>query len=212
VRVRLRDCPELGYLSTDNPPRGEVQFKGTNQFKGYFKNPSRTQEAFSEDGWVNSGDVGIILPNGAIKITDRAKNIFKLSQGEYIAPEKLENIYSQIPKIAQIFVYGDSLKSCLVAVVVPDPVNLKAFAEEKGITEAEAITGKLLKQAIIEEMDAKVKDYGLTSLEKIKAVHLSAEPFSVDNNLITPTFKIKRNIAKIVFKEAIDKMYAENDQ
>jgi long-chain acyl-CoA synthetase len=61
-------------------------------------------------------------------------------------------------------------------------------------------------------MDAKVKDYGLISLEKIKAVHLYPEPFSVDNNLITPTFKIKRNIAKIVFKEAIDKMYAENDQ
>ena len=59
-------------------------------------------------------------------------------------------------------------------------------------------------------MDTKVTDYGLTSLEKIKAVHLSAEPFSVDNNLITPTFKIKRNIAKIVFKEAIEKMYAEN--
>lgn len=79
TRIRLRDCPELGYLSTDNPPRGEVQFYGTNMFKGYFKNPSRTAEAFSEDGWINSGDVGVILPNGAMKIIDRAKNIFKLS-------------------------------------------------------------------------------------------------------------------------------------
>ena len=135
VRVRLRDCPELGYLSTDNPPRGEVQFKGVNNFVGYFKNPQRTKEAYSEDGWVNSGDVGVILPNGALKIIDRAKNIFKLSQGEYIAPEKLENIYGQIPKIAQNFVYGDSLKNFLVAIVVPDPANLKAFAEEKGMTE-----------------------------------------------------------------------------
>ena len=93
VRLRLRDCPELGYLSTDNPPRGEVQFKGTNSFKGYFKNPEKTKEAITDDGWVNSGDVGVVFPNGAIKIIDRAKNIFKLSQGEYIAPEKLENIY-----------------------------------------------------------------------------------------------------------------------
>ena len=109
MRIRLRDCPELGYLSTDNPPRGEVQFTGLNIFNGYFKNPERTKEAFSEDGWVCSGDVGTVFPNGAIKIIDRAKNIFKLSQGEYIAPEKLENIYAQCPIIQQIFIYGDSL-------------------------------------------------------------------------------------------------------
>ena len=79
MKIRLRDCPELGYLSTDNPPRGEVQFTGANIFKGYFKNPERTKEAFLEDGWVCSGDVGVVFPNGAIKIIDRAKNIFKLS-------------------------------------------------------------------------------------------------------------------------------------
>jgi long-chain acyl-CoA synthetase len=134
MKVRLRDCVELGYLTTDNPPRGEIQFKGVGVFAGYFRNPERTKEAFSEDGWVCSGDVGVILPNGAIKIIDRAKNIFKLSQGEYIAPEKLENIYSQIPTIAQIFVYGDSMKHYLVAVVVPDPIQLKAFADSQGIT------------------------------------------------------------------------------
>jgi len=94
MRIRLRDCPELGYLATDEPPRGEIQFKGTNIFKGYFKNPARTKEALTEDGWVCSGDVGVVFPNGSIKIIDRAKNIFKLSQGEYIAPEKLENIYA----------------------------------------------------------------------------------------------------------------------
>lgn len=99
LRIRLRDVPEMGYLSSDNPPRGEVQFFGANVFKSYFKNHERTKEAFSEDGWLCSGDVGMILPNGALKIIDRAKNIFKLSQGEYIAPEKLENIYAQCPII-----------------------------------------------------------------------------------------------------------------
>lgn len=94
MRIRLRDLPELSYLTSSDPPRGEVQFFGTNVFKGYFKNPEKTKEAFSEDGWLCSGDVGEIQPNGSLRIIDRAKNIFKLSQGEYIAPEKLENIYA----------------------------------------------------------------------------------------------------------------------
>ena len=68
----------MGYLATDDPPRGEVQFYGTNMFKGYFKNPEKTKEAFDEDGWICSGDVGIVYPNGTLKIVDRAKNIFKL--------------------------------------------------------------------------------------------------------------------------------------
>ena len=88
----------MGYLHTDKPyPRGELQLFGNTLFQGYYKNPERTAEAFSPDGWINSGDVAVILPNG---IVDRAKNIFKLAQGEYVAPEKLENIYVQASLVA----------------------------------------------------------------------------------------------------------------
>lgn len=93
IKIRLRDIPEMEYFSTDENPRGEVCFKGPSVFRGYYKAPDKTAEAFDEEGWLKSGDVGMVLPNGAIKIIDRAKNIFKLSQGEYIAPEKLENVY-----------------------------------------------------------------------------------------------------------------------
>ena len=92
--------------------------KGTNITKGYYKRKDKNKEAFDEYGWFCSGDVGVIYPNGTLRIIDRAKNIFKLSQGEYIAPEKLENIFVKSPLIAQIMVYVESIKNCIVALIV----------------------------------------------------------------------------------------------
>lgn len=133
VKWRLMDVPEMGYLSTDEPyPRGELCMKGPAVFNGYYKRPDKTAEAFDAEGWFKTGDVALVLPNGSAKIIDRSKNIFKLSQGEYIAPEKIENIFALCPYVAQSLVYGDSLRSCAVAVVVPDPEKVKAHAKEKG--------------------------------------------------------------------------------
>ena len=79
LRIRLRSIPEMDYLVTDKPnPRGEICMKGPSVFSGYFMRDDKTAEAF-EDGWFRSGDVGMILPNGTLKIIDRCKNIFKLS-------------------------------------------------------------------------------------------------------------------------------------
>lgn len=112
---KLVDVPEMNYTSEDKNengeanPRGEICYRGYNVFKGYFMMPEATRETIDKEGWVHTGDVGVILPNGCLKIVDRKKNIFKLSQGEYVIPDKIENKLVQSHYIMQIFVYGDSL-------------------------------------------------------------------------------------------------------
>ena len=113
VKFKLRDIPEMEYLHTNNPPKGELLMWGPSMMTGYFKNVEKTRDAFQngkwENGWLCSGDVAELRPNGAVKIVDRAKNIFKLAQGEYIAPEQMENVFIQSEYVAQIWCHGDSL-------------------------------------------------------------------------------------------------------
>lgn len=100
VKWRIKDVAEMQYLSSDKPyPRGELCMKGSTIFQGYFKRPDKTAESFDEQGWFRTGDVVEAYPNGTVRIIDRSKNIFKLSQGEYIAPEKVENIFALCPYI-----------------------------------------------------------------------------------------------------------------
>jgi len=214
VEMKLVDVPEMGYTSKDTPhPRGEICYRGPCITQGYYKNDVKTKEAFDEHGWLHSGDVGLILDNGHFKIIDRAKNIFKLSHGEYIAPEKLENIYVQSRFVLQVFVHGETIKSSLVAIVVPDPEVVLPWAEENGKAKDVASLCKdpdLIK-VVFEDMTVVGKANQLRGFEFVKEIHLSPTPFSVDNDLLTPTFKLKRPQAQKAYADELAELYKDLD-
>ncbi|XP_014064571.1 long-chain-fatty-acid--CoA ligase 1 isoform X2 [Salmo salar] len=206
--VKLADVTEMNYFAANG--EGEVCVKGPNVFKGYLNDPEKTKEALDQDGWLHTGDIGKWLPNGILKIVDRKKHIFKLAQGEYVAPEKVENIYIRSDPVAQIFVHGDSLQACLVGIVVPDPDFLPGWAKKKGIEGSylEMCASKELKNAILEDILRLGKEGGLKSFEQVREISLHTEMFSVQNGLLTPTLKAKRTDLRNHFREQIDLLYA----
>uniref|UniRef100_A0AAR2L6B1 Arachidonate--CoA ligase n=1 Tax=Pygocentrus nattereri TaxID=42514 RepID=A0AAR2L6B1_PYGNA len=206
--VKLVDVAEMNYLAVNG--EGEVCVKGPNVFKGYLKDPEKTDEALDQDGWVHTGDIGKWLPNGTLKIIDRKKHIFKLAQGEYIAPEKIENVYIRSEAVVQAFVHGDSLQACLVAIIVPDPDFLPNWASKKGFhgSYEELCNNKAVKDAILEDIVKIGKESGLRSFEQVKDIALYAELFSIQNGLLTPTLKAKRTELRNHFRQQIDQLYS----
>lgn len=209
---KLVDIPEMSYTSKDQPfPRGEICFKGHNCFREYYKMPDKTAETIDVDGWVHTGDIGMWDAQGRLKIIDRKKNIFKLSQGEYIAPEKIENVYANNNYVAQAFVYGDSLQSTLIAVIVPDEEVLKGWAKENKMADksfAELCSADEVNKFILKTVQAHGKAHDLKGFENVKAIYLESELFSVENNLLTPTFKIKRQDVQAKYQKELASMYA----
>ncbi|CAI5784025.1 long-chain-fatty-acid--CoA ligase 1 [Podarcis lilfordi] len=206
--VKLVDVEEMNYFAAKG--EGEVCVKGPNVFLGYLKEPEKTAEVLDKDGWVHTGDIGKWLPNGTLKIIDRKKHIFKLAQGEYIAPEKIENVYMRSEPVAQIFVYGESLQAFLIGIVVPDPDVLCSWAKKKGVggTYEELCRSKDIKKYILEDLLKVGKEFGLKSFEQVKGITLHPEMFSVENGLLTPTLKAKRPELRKYFKSQIEELYA----
>ncbi|KAK1159247.1 hypothetical protein AOXY_G21877 [Acipenser oxyrinchus oxyrinchus] len=206
--IKLVDVEEMNYFASKG--EGEVCVKGPNVFKGYLKDPEKTAEALDEDGWLYTGDVGKWLPNGTLRIIDRKNHIFKLAQGEYIAPEKIENIYIRSEPVAQVYVHGHSLQSCLVGIVVPDPEVMPPWARKKGFKGQyrELCKDKDLKKAIMEDLVRLGKANGLHSFEQVKDIYIHSEMFSIQNGLLTPTLKAKRPELRDYFKERIEELYA----
>ncbi|KXJ20547.1 Long-chain-fatty-acid--CoA ligase 1 [Exaiptasia diaphana] len=209
--IKLFDVPEKNYYAKDG--KGEIAIKGPNVFKGYLKDPEKTAETIDKDGWLHTGDVGELLENGTFKIIDRSKHIFKLSQGEYVAPEKIELVCVRSLYVEQIFIHGEGLKSYVVAIVVPDDEALQQLAKKENIAgnRAALCRNEVINGIIFNDIIQKCKEGQLASFEKPKGIYLQDEPLSVDNGLLTPTFKAKRPSILKHFRQQIDDLYQKVD-
>ncbi|KAJ8022824.1 Long-chain-fatty-acid--CoA ligase 5 [Holothuria leucospilota] len=207
LEMKLIDVPEMNYFSSND--EGEVLVRGANIFDGYWQDPEKTREAKDEEGWLATGDIGRWLPNGALQLIDRRKHIFKLSQGEFIAPEKIENVYARNRYVMQNFVYGSTFKSSLVGIMVPNPEEVPSLASSLKLngTLAELYSNQEFKKAFLDQLVEFGKKEGLQGFEQVKDIHLVTEPFSQENNLLTPTMKNRRPELTDTFQEEIDEMY-----
>ncbi|KJE90154.1 fatty acyl-CoA synthetase [Capsaspora owczarzaki ATCC 30864] len=207
---KLTDVPDMNYFVTDKPnPRGELWIRGNNVFKGYFKDPKKTAEDLDADGWFHTGDVGMWNEDGSLSIIDRKKNIFKLAQGEYVAAEFLEGVFQKSKWILQVFVYGNSLKTTLLAVVVLDPDTIKPWAKSQGLSEdLNALAANAdVQKMVLDDMTAVGKAEGLKGFEFVKGIIVESEPFAVENDLLTPTFKLRRPNATQKYKAQLEEKY-----
>ena len=190
---------------------GEITVKGPSIFKGYFKNEEMTKEAFTEDGYFKTGDIGHIDEEGFLHITDRKKEMFKTSGGKYIAPQVIENMAKASKFIEQIMVVGDGEKMPC-ALVQPDFNFVKGWIQRKGHkigdTPAEMAASPELKARIEKEIE--YLNTKLGNWEQIKKIELTPDVWSIDDGLLTPTLKLKRKAIKEKYIDLYNRMYGHS--
>jgi long-chain acyl-CoA synthetase len=190
---------------------GEILAKGPNVMKGYYKLPEETENAFTEDGWFRTGDIGKIDNDGYLYITDRKKALFKLSTGKYVAPQPIENALVDSPYVDQAMVIGNQRKFCS-ALIIPDYNKIRTDLEEQGtkLPEGDLSDNETIIKLIQKEVDHVNKD--LPKWEKVKKFKLMKEPFTIDKGELTPTLKMKRPKILDIHSEKIESIYREAEQ
>ncbi|KAL0940627.1 long-chain-fatty-acid-ligase faa2 [Colletotrichum truncatum] len=218
--VCLESVPDLEYLVTDKPhPRGEILLRGPSIFQEYYKNEEETRKAIDADGWFHTGDIAEVDSMGRFKIVDRKKNVLKLSQGEYISPERIENVYlGSCNLVTMAYVHGDPAQSTLVAIFGIDPETFAPFASKilkKSVDKTDLTALKVaandpkVKKAFIAELDRIGKKHKFNSYERVRNAFFAIDPFTIDNELLTPTLKLKRPQTAKAFRAQIDQLYEE---
>lgn len=224
--MRLKDHKELDYTSdnldsnVENGIRvwkGEICFKGGCLMAKYLNNPEANADSF-EDGWFRTGDVGMLDSLGRLKIIDRIKNIFKLQQGEYVSPEAVEKVAATCPLVLQSFLTGNSNEANTVMVVIPEFKNVDKLLIKLGLITDETKDEMTYAQKVSTYVDQIKAEFhaqlvpaikgskDIKAFEKPHFLYITSEEMTVENDCMTPTFKIRRNFAEKKFAEYIKKM------
>lgn len=186
---------------------GEILVKGPNVMQGYYKQPELTSEAIDGDGWFHTGDVGVMEPEGHLRITGRKKEIFKTSLGKYISPQLLENKFKESPFIDGIIVLGENQKYA-AALVVPDFNHLRTWCRQKGIeysSDKEMIKLAEVQDQFRKEIGHYNKHFGST--EKVQAFELIDHEWSIETGELTANLKLKRNYILEKYREEVERLF-----
>jgi long-chain acyl-CoA synthetase len=189
---------------------GEILVKGPNVMMGYYNLPDKTAEVIDAQGWFHTGDIGVMVDEKFLKITDRKKEIFKTSGGKYIIPQMMENKFKESRFIEQIMVVGEGQKFP-AALIVPSYTFIREWAKRKnldfsGLSNREISQREEVIERIQEEIDKFNELYG--SWEKIKKFALLEKEFAIETGELTPTLKLKRKIILEKFGKQVDHFYA----
>ncbi|MCA1591763.1 MAG: long-chain fatty acid--CoA ligase [Acidobacteria bacterium] len=191
-------------------PEGEILVRGPNVMRGYYNQPEETRAVFTEDGWFRTGDVGSLDSVGRLFITDRKKELFKLSNGKYVAPQLVESLIKQSALVNQVIVVGAGRKQP-AALIVPDWEALAAALpppqnEERAsrVNRAHNPAAVKLVQREVSALTSTLADY-----ERVRRVALLPEEFSIDGGELTPTLKVKRRVIDEKYGAMIDELYGD---
>ena len=199
---KAMDGTELSFAED-----GEILTRGPHVMLGYYKNPEATREVIDADGWFHTGDIGFLKDGKYLKITDRKKEIFKLSSGKYIAPQVIETLLRESPFIDNAFVFGADEKFAS-AVIIPSYGKLNALAETKGI-KVEKKEQLLENQDVLKALNDCVNSVNaqLAAHENIKKVHFRFDDWTTDNGMLSQTLKLKRRNLQAQYADLIAETY-----
>lgn len=198
--------PGLKVKIDDN---GEILVEGATVTPGYYNNPDANAAAFTDDGYFRTGDAGYFTPDGALVLTERVKDLFKTSNGKYIAPQMMESRLAENKYIDEVAVIGDRRKF-VTALVVPNLSQLRVWAKSKDIEADDSETlmqDKRVISFIMSEIEAYQKD--IADFEKIKRITLLPHHFSIMNGEVTNTMKVRRPIVARNYSDLIERMYSD---